>query len=78
MKDFWIKIGGRKFMAYIIGISVSIYMFERGLSVFKNVSAEMILSLVKENHTQILLLTGVYLGINLFQKFKENNNDGRN
>ena len=78
MKDFWIKIGGRKFMAYIIGIAVSIYMFERGLSVFKNVSAEMILSLVKENHTQILLLTGVYLGINLFQKFKENNNDGRN
>lgn len=70
MNDFFIKIGGRKFLAYIVGVAVTIYMFERGLSVFKTVSQEMILSLIKENHTHILLLTSVYLGINLIQKFK--------
>jgi len=70
MKDFFLRIGGRKFLAYIIGVAVTIYMFERGLSVFKTVSQEMILSLIKENHTHILLLTGVYLGVNVIQKFK--------
>lgn len=74
MNNFFLIVGGRKFLAYIVGIIVSVYMFERGLSVFKKVSAEMIISLIKENHTQILLLTGIYLGINVFQKIKENTN----
>lgn len=73
MGNFWIAIGSRKFIAYIIGVAVTIYMFERGLSVFKTVDQQMILSLIKENHTQILLLTGVYLGINIAQKFVQKN-----
>ena len=78
MGNFWIAIGSRKFIAYIIGIGVTIYMFERGLSVFKTVDQAMILSLVKENHTQILLLTGIYLGINVAQKFVQKNEAKKN
>ena len=74
IEKIWITVGGRKFLAFIIGISSVLAITNKAMNSIFN-CPEALVELSTSCFNSILVIIGAYLGINVVQKIKQRYND---
>ena len=77
MEKIWIGIGGRIFIAYILGLVSIMYLTNKGMNNVVDASPDALVAIVTSAFNYILMLTGVYAGVNAVQKVMNKNKDAK-